>query len=224
MNPEHEFKYQAVIADICNLGWSSLSSEEMVSATWAYYYFSIQFRESLRAARSLYPNDDKLMQLEREECDTDNLAPWPGVAAPGEKMNHDEFMRRTLDLYAVEPDRARELDALGQAYLSTTRAVDIKGQAASIASYEDGGLENVFKAILGYSRWDNPMLQAFQHFLSEHIRFDSDPDQGHGALSRHITVDDTVLPLWQAFKDVLVRSVPNLLPRVGAPALQVAAE
>jgi hypothetical protein len=51
-------------------------------------------RENLEIARRLYPNDTKLQQLEREECNTDNLSHWPGVASAAEKMNHDEFMRR----------------------------------------------------------------------------------------------------------------------------------
>ena len=99
------FAYPAVIDDICGLRWSSLSSEEMVDAAWAYYFFSIQFRESLKAARSLYPDDEKLMQLEREECDTDNLSPWPGVTVRGERVNHDEFMRRVLGLDADKTRR-----------------------------------------------------------------------------------------------------------------------
>ena len=224
MNIIQSHKYPKVIAGICELQWSSLSQEDMESATWAYYFFSIQFRESLKAARSLYPDDEKLIQLEREECDTDNLSPWPGVGASGEKMNHDEFMRRTLGLQQVEPGRASALRAFGQSYLATTRAVDVAGRAASIASYEDGGLENVFKAILTYSRWDGPMLRAFEHFLAEHIRFDSDPEQGHGALSRHITVDDSVLPLWQAFYDILVASAPGLLAKTIPASVAIAAE
>jgi hypothetical protein len=215
--------YTQVIHDICHLRWSALSSAEMVDAAWAYYFFSIQFRESLTAARSLYPQDEKLMQLEREECDTDNLSPWPGVTQAGERVNHDEFMRRLLTLGPVSAERRAELEAIGAAYLARTRAVDRQAQAASIASYEDGGLEAVFKAILTYTRWDNALLQAFQHFLSQHILFDSDPDGGHGSLSRHITVDDNILPLWQAFHDVLVQSVPALA-HPARPELQVAAE
>ena len=53
----------------------------------------------------------------------------------------------------------------------------------ALASYEDGGLERVFRAILTAQHWNDPVLQAFKHFLSEHIRFDSDPEQGHGALA-----------------------------------------
>ena len=82
--------------------------------------------------------------------------------------------------------------------------------ALSIASYEDGGLENVFGAILKAPHWDTPLLQAFQHFLSEHIRFDSDPDAGHGALCRHLVPDDRVLPLWTAFRRLLVEAAPAL--------------
>lgn len=217
------FAYPAVIDDICALRWSALTSAEMVDAAWAYYFFSIQFRESLKAARRLYPTDEKLMQLEQEECDTDNLSPWPGVTAPGEHVNHDEFMRRTLMLAPLDPAREKELQAIGTAYLGKTRAVPRPAQAASIASYEDGGLEAVFKAILTYSRWDNPVLQAFEHFLSQHILFDSDPDGGHGSLSRHMTLDDGILPLWQAFYDLLVAAVPSLAEPKGQ-VYQVAAE
>ena len=100
------YKFRKVIDDIGNLRWTSLTSEDMTAVAWAYYYFSIQFRENLQIARSLYPNDEKLKQLEQEECDTDNLSPWPGVVMHGEKVNHDEFMRRTLDLIPIERSKA----------------------------------------------------------------------------------------------------------------------
>ena len=77
------YEYPRVIEEICQLDWQGLAPDDMVSVAWAYYYFSIQFRESLKAARSLYPQDEKLMQLEQEECDTPNLSPWPGVAEAG---------------------------------------------------------------------------------------------------------------------------------------------
>ena len=134
-----------------------------------------------------------------------------------------EFMRRLLVLAPVAPARERELEAIGTRYLGKTRAVELSAQAASIASYEDGGLEAVFKAILTYSRWDNPVLKAFEHFLSQHILFDSDPDGGHGSLSRHMKLDDSILPLWQAFYDVLVEAVPSL-EQSKVQHFQVAAE
>ena len=210
MSTAERFEFQGVIDDIVALNWQLLSSHEMMAAAWAYHYFSIQFRESLGVARSLYPDDDKLKRLEQEECDTDNLSPWPGVAQAGERMNHDEFMRRALDLVAVDPVRARHFDAVGQAYLAMTRGLDAPARAASIASYEDGGLERVFTAILRHDCWDNDLLAAFAHFLVEHVRFDSDPEQGHGALSRHIAIDDRILPLWQGFKSLLIDCVPQL--------------
>jgi hypothetical protein len=202
--------YPKLIDAICQLDWPGQTADAMVSVAWAYYYFSVQFRENLATARQLCPADTKLRQLEREECNTANLSPWPGVAADGEAMNHDEYMRRTLALSPIPTERASELTAIGQAYLAAMRAQPAAARAASIASYEDGGLEAVFKAILGFSQWDGPLLHAFEHFLAEHVRFDSDPDQGHGALSRHIPIDDEVLPLWQGFYDLLVTSVPSL--------------
>jgi hypothetical protein len=204
------FAYQQVIDDICDLNWISLTQEDLISVAWVYYYFSVQFREGLEVARNLYPDDDRLRQLDQGERDTDNLSPWPGVAAIGERMNHDEFMRRTLELTRISESRRRKLAAIGQAYLTKIRAMDDDSRASAIASYEDGGLEKVFRAILEASHWNQPLLKAFQHFLIEHIRFDSDPEQGHGALCRHLTPDDRVHALWAEFMEMLIQAAPRL--------------
>ena len=204
------FAYQEVIDDICDLNWSGLAQEDLINVAWAYYHFSVQFRENLEIARSLYPSDERLLELDRGERDTDNLSPWPGVAAVGERMHHDEFMRRTLELTTISEDRKRSLAAIGQAYLTRVRAIDDNSRAMALASYEDGGLERVFRAMLTAQHWNDPGLQAFKHFLSEHIRFDSDPEQGHGALCRHLTPDERVMPLWAEFKEMLIETVPQL--------------
>ena len=207
------FAYERVIDDICNMNWINLTQEDLINVAWVYYYFSVQFRENLEVARNLYPDDDRLRQLDQGERDTDNLSPWPGVAAIGERMNHDEFMRRTLTLTTISESRRRDLAALGQAYLTKIRAMENDSRASAIASYEDGGLERVFRAILKAPHWSNPLLQAFRHFLAEHIRFDSDPEQGHGALCRHLKPDDRVLPLWAEFRQMLVEAAPRLTRR-----------
>lgn len=90
------------------------------------------------------------------------------------------------------------------------RSLDNTARALSLASYEDGGLEAVFVAILTAKNWDGPLLGAFRHFLSEHIRFDSDPEAGHGALCSHLAPDDRIIPLWTAFRKLLVASAPSL--------------
>ena len=198
------------IEDICHLPWSTLSEQECIDATWAYYYFSVQFRENLKIARHLYPDDDKLLDLEAAECDTDNLSPWPGVAATGERMDHDEFMRRSLALGSVTAAAQARFEDYGQRYLALNQSLDATTRAMSIASYEDGGLEQVFTAMLTMQAYPNPILNAFRHFLSEHIRFDSDPDEGHGALARHLGPDDRIKPLWDAFHDLFTTLVPSL--------------
>jgi hypothetical protein len=202
-----------VIGEICGLRWRSLNEEELIDVTWAYYSFSVQFRENLEIVCQLYPDDLKLQQLKLEECDTDNLSPWPGVVRPYERINHDEFMRRLLTLSPIDGKRQRTLEKIGQRYLSEVRGLDIMVRAASIASYEDGGLERVFRAVLQAQSWDAPLLQGFKHFLIEHIRFDNDPERGHGILSRHLGLDDKILPLWTAFKFLLIESAPNLIPK-----------
>jgi hypothetical protein len=204
------FAYEQVIDDICDLNWSDLSQEDLVNVAWVYYYFSVQFREGLELARAFYPDDDRLRQLDQGERDTDNLSPWPGVAAIGERMNHDEFMRRTLALTTISESRRRNLATIGQVYLTKTRAMDDHTRASAIASYEDGGLEKVFRAILRAPHWNDPLLGAFKHFLTEHIRFDSDPEQGHGALCRHLTPDDRVHTLWAEFRKMLIQAAPRL--------------
>ena len=180
----------------------------MLAVANAYYFFSVQFRENLQIACQLYPNDCALQALRAEECDTDNLSPWRGVAEVGEKLDHDEFMRRAL---ALPPafDFQHDLNRVGGNYLAMVRSVDAPARAKSIASYEDGGLSKVFRAILRGCQWDYDSLQAFRHFLKQHIRFDL-ADGGHADLSRHLSPDDTVAPLWRAFEDILIVAAPRL--------------
>jgi len=212
------FGYERVVDDISSLNWTELGEEDLISVAWAYYFFSVQFRECLESACTLYPGDERLQELDRGERNTGNLSPWPDVAAPGERMNHDEFMRRTLELTAIPESYRRDLALIGQLYLSRVRGMDPEIKAMALASYEDGGLEKVFRAILTAPKWSDPLLGAFKHFLSEHIRFDSDPGQGHGALCRHITPDDRILPLWTEFKEMLIAAVPRLKASDQGPA------
>ena len=149
----------------------------------------------------------KLRQLRKEECDTDNLSPWPGVAASAERMNHDEFMRRSLKLSPIAGRRRSALDQAGQSYLKKIRALGCGTRAMSIASYENTGLERVFRSFLLAPDWNDPSLPAFRWFLLQHIRFDSDFERGHGALSRHLVPDDRILPVWTAFKQLLASAV-----------------
>jgi len=70
------------------------------------------------------------------------------------------------------------------------------------------------------TRWDGPLHQAFKHFLTLHIRFDSDPEQGHAALCRHLTPYDRVRPLWAEFRQMLTEAAPQLIHRLwGDPAV-----
>ena len=202
--------YHSIIDAIVELGWDRLDEQGCLDAAFAYYYFSIQFRENLVAARTLHPADEQLLELEEGECDTDNLSPWPGVAQPGERMHHDEFMRRSIALAPITPAKEQLFSHLGAEYLKAMRGMEQTTKAMSIASYEDGGLEAVFTAMLRMPDWPNPALKAFRHFLSEHIRFDSDPNGGHGALARHLAPDDRIEPLWISFKSLLVAFAPAL--------------
>lgn len=204
------YGYETIINEICLLDWPGLSEAELTGAAWAYYFFSVQFRENLQIACKLYPDDPLLKRLEREECCTDNLSPWPRVAALGEKLNHDDFVKRLLGLSPISPDLQQAAEEAGRTYLSRIREIDEGVRALSIASYEDGGLERVFRAMLQSKNWDTALLQAFRHFLVCHIAFDSNPDEGHGALARHLPPLAGVASLWLEFKQLLTDTVPGL--------------
>ena len=199
--------YSEVIDEIECLKWSELTRDEMMAACAAYYYFSVQFVEAVDIACDLYPSDRKLIELRQGECETDNLSPYPGVADPGEKMNHDEFMRRTVAMSSLDRDARSRIESLGRAYLAEVHQFDPVTRAMSLSSYEDGGLEKVFGAMLTAKDWDEPSLGAFRHFLVEHIKLDSGE---HGGLCRHLVADDRILPLWEAFRDILVGAAPSL--------------
>ena len=199
-----------MITRICSLKWSELNRPDLLRVAQSYYYFSVQFRENLHIACGLYPADANLQELESEECNTANLSPWPGVASPDEKMNHDEFMRRLLCLDPARESRSLYLDYLGHAYLRAIRKIAPVTRAMSIASYEGGGLERMFRAFLSVPDWDNAPLQAFQHFLVKHLEFDGDMEHGHGTLCRHLAPDERVITLWTEYERLLVKAVPKL--------------
>jgi hypothetical protein len=188
--------------------WQRISEEEILRVALAYYYFSIQFRENLEIACRLNPTDRKLEALYREECNTANLSPWPGIAQTGEVMNHDEFIGRLLMLQPMTDTEA--IECRGSSYLAFVRQTPDHVRAKSIASYEDGGLARVFSAMLLATSWRGEGQVAFRHFLEKHVEFDLCSEGGHGSLSRHLLVDDSILPLWAAFEDILRCASPTL--------------
>jgi hypothetical protein len=208
---------EPIITEICDFNWQDLSQAELTSVAWAYYYFSIQFRQSLLLACEYFSDDGNLARLKGEECDTDNLSPYPGIAEPGERLNHDTFMQRALHLSPVSDEDRRRFERAGQAYADEIMSIRPKARALSIGSYERGGLERLFLAILTAPEYDDAALAAFRYFMEAHIRFDSDPIEGHGALSRSMIPDASVVPLWDAFKTLLLSCAPGLSRRTARP-------
>jgi hypothetical protein len=204
----NDAQFTKIIGDICALSWENIDRAELFSVMQVYYYFSIQFRQNLEIACNMFPEDEKLHTLYVAECNTDNLSPWPGISMNGENLDHDEFIRRAL---LLQPElRSRDLDELGMLYLSKIHSVDDLSRAKSIASYEDNGLSRVFLSILSSPDWRGSGLQAFKHFLEKHIEFDGDGEESHGLLSRHLLADDSVVPLWGAFHELMLSAAPRL--------------
>lgn len=205
-----DLAYQDVIKSICALDWSGLSQEGLTKIAYVYYFFSVHFCETVGLARILYPNDERLEELDRGERNTDNLSPYPGVVEANERVDHCEFMRRTLELTPVELGERLRLESIGNAYLILTRPLDPATRAVSLPTYEDGGLEQVFRSILRARHWDTPLLGAFKHFLEGHVALDSDPEHGHGSLCRFLEPNAKVFDLWTAFAQMFVEAAPEL--------------
>ena len=202
--------YTHIVDQICGLDWEHCSQDDLKAVAAAYYYFSVAFCETVEIACAHYPDDEGLMALREGECETDNLSPYPGIAAQGERMNHNEFMRRVVAMSALDRHLAERIGKMGEAYLGKIRSVDPVLRITCLASYEDGGLERVFRSVLRAQDWQEPSLLAFRHFLVGHVELDSDPEGGHGALCRHLTPDERIAPLWNAFLHLLMEAAPNL--------------
>jgi hypothetical protein len=207
MNVQIFNRYESVIGEIDQFNWRGLTREELMMVCRSYYYFSKQFVDAVYIALDLYPSDQKLIELREGECDTDNLSPYPGIAEKGERMNHDEFMRRVVEWGSLDQAARDRVDGLGREYLAEVSCMDPLTRAMSLSSYEDGGLETVFRAMLTSPDWNEPSLGAFKHFLVEHIKLDSGE---HGSLCRHLVADNRILPLWMAFRNLLVGAAPRL--------------
>jgi hypothetical protein len=210
---QERFKYTDVVNEIAHLNWTGLTRPDLLAVSEAYYFFSVQFCETVEFALYRYPTDPKLIELKDGECNTANLSPYPGIAEDDERMNHDEFMRRANAKSSLPVAEKERISRLGAQYLAAARTIEPDIRIHSLPSYEDGGLETVFRAALTAPDWNEPALKAFHHFLSGHVALDSDPEHGHGSLCRHLIADDRILPLWTAFRDLLTSAAPNLLKK-----------
>jgi hypothetical protein len=56
-------RYRLIINEISGLSWADLTREDLTAVAWAYYYFSVQFRENLEIACDLNPWDERLRDL-----------------------------------------------------------------------------------------------------------------------------------------------------------------
>jgi hypothetical protein len=209
--------YKKIVDEICGLRWSEIDRNELLAVSQACYYFSVQFCETVKIACRLHPFDHLLAELREGCCNSDGLSPYPGVAEPSEKLNHSEFMRRVQAMSSLDRETRARVERLGAAYLAEIRRTAAETRVRSLPSYEGGGLERIFSAVLRARDWDEPSLAAFRHFLVGYIDLDSDPDIGHGALCRHLVPDDGIVPLWRAFRDLLIQVTPGLAAEPAAP-------
>jgi hypothetical protein len=86
-----------------------------------------------------------LIELCAGECDTDTLSPYPRVATVGEKMNHDEFMRRAVAMSSLDGDTQARQGREPRPCVSYENSQDGRvTKAMSLSSHEMAGWRRCF--------------------------------------------------------------------------------
>lgn len=201
------FQANSAINRVCDIGWETLNEQQMTSAVWMFYFRSVQFRENLEAAIRLHPDNQNLRTLTEEELHTNNLSPYNGIAAEGEYLDHDTFLKRIIETHPIPPEKRQYLENLGKEYLDSMTKMPDEIKAMCLVSSEDGGSSKIYTNILTSPQncWKSNGMQAFRHFLQKHVEFDSTEgeDTGHGMLVRKLGIDDRVAPMLDKFADCL---------------------
>lgn len=195
-------QYKAVVKQIRELNWMSLSTGELQVLMYLSWVAAVEFAEALRIALQLYPHHQGLRQTAEGELETANLA-YGSFTKVGD---HSEFLAHFIRENGIEvPPPVREA---GNKYLAACRSLPGEVRAMSVFSREEE-LERIFKEILKVpADWSAPGLPEYRYFLKQHIQFDS-CEGGHHDLTRDFLVDNRVLPFYRARLE-LYRPIPSL--------------
>ena len=193
------------------MNWRRLSIGELIDVAWAYYFFSIQFRENLLIARELLPDDAQLEQLgSRRKGYGQFISLSRGCrrrGASGSRRVHAESVVADADRRASAAIASRRSARL----ISAKSAPLTVGQGPRASrAMRTGVLRKCSGACCRPRIGRIPCSQGFKHFLEKHIEFDSDVENGHGGLCRHLPPNEGVRELWTAFKESLIQVAPAL--------------
>lgn len=186
------FAYKSVVRRIRLLNWENLNGEELQMVMYLSWVAAVEFAEALRLAQALYPEHHGLQQMAHGELKTKNLQLDDFTAAG----DHHEFLRHFLLKHGIIEMLEPRLGPHAAVYLDACRALRPEIRAMTVFSREEE-LSGIFVGMLDAKDWSAPGLDAFNHYLSRHIAFDSSQG-GHHDLISNFEVDENVLPFYEA--------------------------
>jgi len=187
-------KAQENISQIANFNWSKMSIYDILylSLTTAY-----EFAESLRIAQKFYPENKDIAAVASGELLTDNLY-YENYRRPGDHADY-------LAYFFVRKNLGRRVSLKAQVsadiYLIKCESFTDGQRAMSIISREQE-LHKIFEKIVSSHNWKSNSLDFYEHYLLEHIRFDSQ-EGGHGDLLSKLPLNEKYLDeFWAARFDL----------------------
>lgn len=183
------------IEQILAIKWDQLDLNQLTGLMYLSFVSAMEFAESLRMARTLYPSSQSLDCMILGEIDTNNLSFHPYH----QYGDHSDFLIHFLCRADVWTQISEKCMAAGQIYLKSIQRMSPETRAASVFHREQT-LPNIFGLILENKVFYYPNLpvhlQAYRHYLERHIQLDTE-ENGHGDLTRPLlTTYDGLEEFW----------------------------
>ena len=199
--------HKELVQEIAALPWETATPDDIILLSLCT---AREFSESLRLAKKVYPNDERLDEMMAGELKTDNMA-FEDYTALGD---HWEFLAHFVDKYHLVPSSPLIEEAMGR-YLTYVRSLSDADRAMTIFSREEE-LTLIFEKIVAAHDWDAFGRTFYKYYLAQHILFDSG-DNGHAWLTKHFPVHEPTLEAFYKERLALYRvlfATPSATPQV----------
>lgn len=175
--------YKEIIQEIINLPWERAKPEDIIFLSRCT---AVEFAESLRLAKKLYSDDERLKLMMEGELETDNMS-YGDYSTSGD---HWEFLDYFVKKFGLEYSSSKVKDAADE-YTRNLQTMSDEDRVMTVFSREEE-LTNIFRKIIDSHDWEGLGYGFYKHYLESHIIFDSG-EEGHHYLTKHFPLHDEVL-------------------------------